>query len=66
MSCQEESRFARREFQNETKLNRQLKGGGKSSGGKDQFPTHLKGKGGKSNSKGGKAHQSKVVEVSQN
>ena len=65
LAGQEESRFVRREFQNETKLNRQLKGGGKSSGGKDQFPTHLKGKGGKSNSKGSKAQQSKVVEVSQ-
>ena len=65
LAGQEESRFARREFQNETKLNRQLKGGGKSSGGKDQFPIQVKGKGGKSNSKGGKAQQSKVVEVSQ-
>ena len=39
LAGQEESRFVRREFQNETKLNRQLKGGGKSPGGKDQFPT---------------------------
>ena len=74
LAGQEEARYAQKEFQNENKLQRQLKGTGKwNPAGKDHHPPPLPpqetkggwkgGKPGKWQAKGGKAPQSKITEV---